>query len=159
MRQDDFAAFRALMAGMAKVYEREIDSVLLDAYWLALSDWEIGEFAQAAGELMRTSEFMPRPAAFNELRKRARHKSADEAWFTRGISDDPRANRAMKIATQGRYVGHIPTDELPWVQKRFKEAYEELADIEEARAAIGTTPHERIEELGARERRLGLTKL
>lgn len=137
MQQADFERFRAVMAGMAKVYEREIDGLLLDAYWLALRDWSLDDFQAAAARLMQTSEFMPRPAAFNELRKTATKELAAEAWFTSGKSDNPRANRAMHIATQGRYVGHIPLDELQWVQKRFIEVYEELSDVEETRAALG----------------------
>ena len=121
---------------MAKVYEREIDPVLLDAYWLALREWSLAEFQAAAAELMRTSKFMPRPSEFNDLRKKALRKTAAEAWFTSGTSSDPRANRAMAIAAQGRYVGHIPRDELPFVQKRFAEVYDELEDVEETRAAL-----------------------
>jgi hypothetical protein len=137
MEQPDFPRFRAVMAGMSKLYERELDTVLLDAYWLALRNWSLADFERAAGELMRTSEFMPRPAAFNALRQKAAELSAGEAWFTQGRSDDPRANRAMHIATQGRYVGHIPLDELQWVQKRFLEVYAELKDVDDARQALG----------------------
>jgi hypothetical protein len=145
MDQADYPRFRAVMAGMSKLYERELDTVLLDAYWLALRAWPRLEFEQAAAELMRTSEFMPRPAAFHALRERARQQSASEAWFTSGVSLSDRANRAMRIATQGRYVGHIPVDELQWVQKRFLEAYAEIADVEDARAALGHAPSDRLE--------------
>jgi hypothetical protein len=128
------------MAGMAKVYEREPDQPLLDAYWLTLGDWSLAEFEASAAQLMRTSKFMPRPADFVELRRQARGKTAAEAWFTSGESADPRARRAMRIAAQGRYVGHIPTDELPWVQKRFLEVYDELQDVEESRDALAAGP-------------------
>ena len=36
MHGSDSTTFRALMTGLGKVYEREIDEPLLDAYWLAL---------------------------------------------------------------------------------------------------------------------------
>lgn len=137
MQQADFKRFHAVMTGMAKLYERELDNVLLDAYWLALRDWRLEDFERASGQLMRTNKFMPRPADYNELRQAATKQLASEAWFTSGSSDDPRANRAMKIATQGRYVGHIPVDELPFVQRRFMEVYDELSDVDEARAALG----------------------
>jgi hypothetical protein len=137
VQQSDYQRFRAVMTGMAKVYEREIDDALLDAYWLALRGWALPEFERAAAELMRTSEFMPRPAAFDAMRRKAAEKTAAEAWFTSGTSEDPTANRAMRIATQGRYVGHIPLDELPWVQKRFAEAYAELREVTETRQALG----------------------
>lgn len=157
MQQADFKRFHAVMAGMAKLYERELDNILLDAYWLALRDWPFEEFQAAAARLMQTSEFMPRPAAFNALRESARKQLAAEAWFTKGTSDNPRANRAMKIATQGRYIGHIPVDELPWVQKRFIETYEDLSDVEEARAALGHDGH--WLELSVETAKRGLVKL
>lgn len=138
MQQADFQRFHAVMAGIAKVYERELDGVLLDAYWLVLRDWSLEEFERAAAHLMGSSEFMPRPAAFNALRNTARQRTASEAWFTMGTSDDERANRAMRIATQGRYIGHVPLEELQWVQKRFEQVYDELADVEDARAALLT---------------------
>lgn len=137
MQQAEFERFRNVMTGMAKVYEREIDGVLLDAYWLCLRQWTLPEFEAAAARLMQTSKFMPRPADFNELRQSVTRLTAAEAWFTIGTSDDPRANRAMQIATQGRYVGHIPIDELQWVQKRFLEVYDELTDVEETRQTLG----------------------
>lgn len=140
MQQTDFNRFKAIMAGMAKLYDKELEPILLDAYWMALRDWTLDDFEAAAGQLMRTQTFMPRPAEFTALRKQARRVTAAEAWFTSGTSDDDRANRAMKIAAQGRYVGHIPIDELHWVQKRFVEIYDELDDIDEARAAIGGPP-------------------
>jgi hypothetical protein len=137
VQQAEFQRFRAVLAGMAKLYEREIDDAVLDAYWLALRDWSLPDFERAAGELMRSSAFMPRPAAFNELRRRAAELTAAEAWFTQGASEDALANRAMSIAAQGRYVGHVPVSELPWVQKRFLEAYAELREVAETRQALG----------------------
>lgn len=137
MQPADSPRFKAVMAGLAKVYEREPDQPLLDAYWLALGDWSLAEFEAAAAQLMRTSKFMPRPADFAELRRQSRRQTAAEAWFTSGESPDPRARRAMRIAAQGRYVGHIPTDELPFVQRRFLEVYDELQEVEETRAALG----------------------
>lgn len=136
MQGPDFSRFRAVMAGMAELYQRELSNTLLDVYWLSLRDWSLAEFEGAAAKLMQSSTFMPRPADFTELRKQARERTAADAWFTKGTSDDPRANKAMQIATQGRYVGHIPLDELTWVQKRFVEIYDELADADEARAAL-----------------------
>lgn len=136
MQPTDSPRFKSVMAGLAKVYEREPDQPLLDAYWLALSDWSLAEFEAAAAQLMRVSKFMPRPADFTEMRSRSRRRTAAEAWFTSGESADPRARRAMRIATQGRYIGHIPTTELPFVQRRFMEVYDEMRDVDESRAAL-----------------------
>ena len=81
MNTDDFPRFRSVLAGMAKLYERELDGPLLDAYWLALGDWSLGDFEQASRRLMATSRFMPRPADYHELRKQAGAMTAGEASF------------------------------------------------------------------------------
>lgn len=120
---------------MAELYDRELSAPLMDAYWLAMRDWTMQDFEAAASQLMRTNKFMPRPADFNELRSATKPNAAD-AWFTKGVSQDHVANRAMKIATQGRYVGHIPLDELQWVQKKFIEVYEQIQDSAEAQKAL-----------------------
>jgi hypothetical protein len=141
MQANDRNRFFAVMNGMAKVYERELDPLVLDAYWVALRDWSLEEFESAAGHLMRSSEFMPRPAQFHALKQAATTKDAHSAWFTKGKSDDPLANKAMHIAAQGRYVGHIALDELPFVQRRFIAAYEDLQESEGARQALGILPY------------------
>jgi hypothetical protein len=138
MQQADFTRFRAVMAGMAEVYQRDLSGPLLDAYWLALAPWSLAEFEAASARLMATAKFMPRPADFHELRKAGR-PTAGEAWqIACGTTDDPLIVRARHIATQGRYLGHIDLDELKWVQRRFCEVYDELQDVTETRQAL---PH------------------
>lgn len=138
MQQDDFTRFRAVMGGMAELYQRDLSAPLLDAYWLALAPWSLGEFEAAAARLMSTSKFMPRPADFHELRQAGRPTAA-EAWqIACGTTNDPLIQRARHIATQGRYLGHIELDELKWVQRRFCEVYDELRDVIETRQAL---PH------------------
>lgn len=137
MQQADFARFRAVMAGMAEVYQRDLSGPLLDAYWLALGAWSLGEFEGACSQLLRTSRFMPRPADFHEMRKSATCRTADEAWqIACGKTEDPLIIRARQIATQGRYLGHIDLDELKWVQRKFCEVYDELQDVAETRQAL-----------------------
>lgn len=140
MGPTDFNRFRAVMAGMSKLYDKEIDAVLLDAYWLALRDWRLEDFESAAGHLMANSEFMPRPAAFNALRK-AGTPTAHEAW-TRVLSGaqlEPgsvteRAANAMGGQQRIR-MADIERD-LPHIQRRFIEAYEGMTDAEAIREAV-----------------------
>ncbi len=136
MRQTDRAAFLEVVVGFAELKGKQLSAPALELYWRAMQGWSIEEFRAAAQHLVRTCEFMPTPKDFEDLRKAATRPSAAEAWFTTGTSSDPLANRAMRIATQGRYVGHIPVAELPFVQKRFIAAYEEIVDAGDLREAL-----------------------
>jgi hypothetical protein len=155
MQRDDFQRFRAVMTGMAKVYERELDGLLLDAYWLALGSWSLEDFESGAAHLMRTSKFMPRPADFNELRK-ASLPTAGEAWAavlehlkagTREWTDGGRtwdggptitAEIDKSVAVLGGYraLAMMPTKELPWMERRFAEHYGDLTEAAQRREVI-----------------------
>jgi hypothetical protein len=157
MQQSDFKRFNALMNGMAKLYERELDKAVLDAYWLALGDWTLEAFEAAAAQLMRTSKFMPRPADFHELRKAGR-LTAGEAWarvleyvrkaYSRwdggGISkfgntpepDSVLIDRAVKAIGGYEAIAMSRTDQTPFLEKRFCEHYESIQDATEIREAV-----------------------
>ena len=145
MQQTDFQRFHAVMHGMSKVYERELDNLLLDAYWLALRDWSLEEFQAAAGQLMRTSKFMPRPADFNELRKAAR-PTVGEAWakvlqhlkggYRAGDGVDPLTDKAVRAMGGYRALAMMPADQLSWQEKRFAQHYGDMSEAVETRAAL-----------------------
>lgn len=145
------------MAGMAKLYEREIDAPLLDAYWLALRDWTLEEFESAAGHLMRESKFMPRPAEFTALRKAAR-MTAGEAWalvlnyvrhgYVRwqgggvtqmGAVTKPESeiiDRAVNAIGGYEAVAMSETDKTHFLERRFCEHYESIQDAEDIRECL-----------------------
>lgn len=138
MQQPDFTRFRAVMAGMAEMYQRELSGTLLDAYWLALRDWSLPDFEAAAGHLMAVNTFMPRPSDFNALRKAGRPTSA-EAWqlaWQGNPTGDYAIAQALAAAAGPERLGMINIDRLPWVEKRFREAYDELVDVVEHREAV-----------------------
>lgn len=148
MEQVDFPRFRAVMAGMAKVYEREIDGPLLDAYWLALRDWSLADFEAAAGHLMATSEFMPRPAAFSALRKAAR-PSPVEAWdlarrslqwtvngYVEAPGIDPLVAKALRSIGGANALAMCDEDKLHFLERRFVQVYESLQDSNDTRQAL-----------------------
>lgn len=155
MQQADFTRFRNVMTGLAKLYEREIDQLLLDVYWLALRSWSLEDFESGAAHLMRTSKFMPRPADFNELRK-ASLPTAGEAWAavlehlktgTREWTDGGRTwnggptltaeiDRAVAVLGGYRALAMMPTKELPWMERRFTEHYGDLTEAVQRREVI-----------------------
>lgn len=165
MQQTDFARFRAVMAGISELFQRELSKPLLDAYWLALASWTLAEFEQAAQHLMGTSTFMPRPVDFNALRKAGRPTSA-EAWLTaRGSlrwtingyveadGVDPLVSQALRAIGGANVLAMCDDDKLTFLERRFHEAYEALQDSTDtrkavpqiamwpARGALGTTPN------------------
>ena len=149
MQDTDAARFRAVMHGLCKVYAVEPDAALLDAYWLALHSWPLSEFEAAAAQLMRVSKFMPRPADFNDLRKAA-EPTPGEAWTlamkVRGHWErrpDIRSEIGARIDRAALAVGgytamgmaNIET-ELPHMQRRFLQFYDEMTDVDQTRAAL-----------------------
>lgn len=135
MQQADAPRFNAIMNGLSKLYEREADRALLDAYWAALADWSIEEFQAGAVRLMRTSTFMPRPADFNALR-RAALPSKGEAWakvlqhikgdYRRQGGLSPEIDAAVRAMGGYGWLAMMATKELTWQERRFCEHYEDV---------------------------------
>ncbi len=161
MDTPEFARFRDVMNGMAKLYEREIDAAVLDAYWLALRSWSISEFEQAAAHLMGSRQFMPRPFDFNELRKASR-PTAGEAWAravlhaaSSAYRDGPLGEEPTDTCVRclGGYVAIAMCDEdkLHYLERRFVEHYEAKQDADETREALPElTREERPRAVGLR---------
>ena len=142
MQPSDFEKFRNLLFGMAKLYDKEIDGTTLDAYWLALRDWEVDDFQDAAALLMQTKNFMPRPADFHALKK-AQGPGPNEAWEIAMGRDRLRLQPEDLITKAVRIVGGYTRiamadveKDLPHIMRRFLAAYQELSDAEEAREAL-----------------------
>lgn len=157
MQAEDFTRFRGVMTGMAEMFQRELTSVLLDAYWISLRDWSWDNFEAACGQLMRSSEFMPRPADFTKLRKAGR-PTAGEAWivaleFARhGFSywdsgmptlnadtkepADELLNRAVRAIGGYKAIAMSPTDKTVFLERRFCEHYEAMQEADEVREAL-----------------------
>jgi hypothetical protein len=148
MQPADFQRFKGVMTGMAKVYERELDGVLLDAYWLALRAWSLQEFEAAVGHLMSTAEFMPRPVAFHALRMAAR-PTAGEAWarvlahvrgggYRHGGLGDDAVESAVRTLGGYRAIALTYEDRLHFLERRFSEHYATKTSVEAIREAL---PH------------------
>lgn len=133
MTPADKPEFLRVMNGMGAVFSSPLTPEALDVWWRSFGTWSFAQFSEAASAAVTRCKFMPRPADLHEI-KRAALPSGGEAWEIAGRGIDERADRALSIATQGRYFGHIPYDEHPWIQKRFLEVYEDLADVYHSRS-------------------------
>jgi hypothetical protein len=147
VQPSDGNRFRALLAGMGRMFGQDLDSVVLDAYWLALRDWSLSDFEAACAQLMRTCRFMPRPADFAGLVK-AHARTASEAWdavlqhckgaYRDGSGIDGGGPIDQAVAGLGGYraVAFHDLDYLPILSRQFHERYEELRDVHETRASV-----------------------
>lgn len=143
MQPTDFTRFRAVLAGMAELYQRELSGTLLDAYWLALRDWTLPDFEAAAAGLMASAKFMPRPADFNALRRAAETTGA-EAWqrvlancarwrYGQAGDGDPTIDAALRAIGGNQRVAMCHIDKLPFLEKRFLEIFDERREATAAR--------------------------
>lgn len=147
MQPADGRKFRELLRAMNRVLATqtgaELDQPMLDVYWLALRDWPLGEFEQACAHLVKTSQFMPKPADFTALRKAA-NLSAGEAWeLVReaarqgdNTTGDERADAAARVLGGFRAIGMTNSDQMHFLERRFCEHYDEICSREDTREAL-----------------------
>jgi len=118
----------------------------LDVYWLALSDWPLDDFRNAAGHLAKAEEFMPNPYHFAQLRK-AKAATAGEAWAKvvavirrmnphEAVSIGAQTDRVIAAMGGYRQLSQTSSDEMHFRAKRFAELWEELGEVDEVRKAL-----------------------
>lgn len=155
MQESNFQRFRDLMRGMGRIFNSEPDELVLDVYWLALKSWQISDFESAVAHLMSTAKFMPRPADFMNLRK-AGELTSHEAWTIalnqwRTPNDVPADRIIRAAASVGGFkviaMANIERD-LPHLQRRFLEAYDQLSDVEPVREALPQLIANAVENFG-----------
>lgn len=140
MRPSDRAEFVRVLNGLAAIKSKDLTAEALDLWWSAMARWEIGDFKAAASHLVTACQFMPTPYDFSQMQK-ASQPIAAEAWANvlSGAPLDPRSRtaRAAKLMGGQQHIrmANIERD-LPHIQRRFLEAYEELSDVEETREAL-----------------------
>lgn len=140
MQPNDFQRFHAVMTGIAELHQRELSDFLLDAYWLALREWNLEDFESAAAHLMNTLKWMPKPSDFTELRK-AGEPTAAEAWtIVLSGAPLPPGSRMARAANACGGQQSIRREDietrLPFTQKRFIEAYDDLTKVDPVRDAL-----------------------
>ena len=166
MHPSDAQRFRSVLTGIGRVYGQELDSVILDAYWIALSDWDLQSFEAACRQLMASCQFMPRPADFSRLRKSASAASPGESWrqvlehckgaYRRGgLDDGGPIDRAVAQLGGYRSIAMHDTDYLWALEKRFSERYQEVSEVESARQALPSYTPEPLRISSGGLRRIG----
>jgi hypothetical protein len=144
MQPKDREEFLKVLNGLSALKGKSLAVEALDLWWMSMQKWELADFKAAAAHLVGSCQFMPTPYDFNQL-KRAGEPTSGEAWekafaycaHKRGPTPGGRIDRAA-LAVGGYYnmgMANIETA-IPHIERRFKEAYEDLADVEEIREAL-----------------------
>ncbi len=166
MTPTDYDDFCAVVIGFAELKGKSLSSPAIELYWRAMQDWTLGDFKLAAEQLLRTSEWMPTPKEFEDLRRSGRPTSG-EAWEKaraacgsaiqcgqvthNGACGDVLIDRAVRAIGGYGVIAMCDRDKLGFLERRFAEHYESIRDAEDVRAAVPQIAQE--------DRRLGLDGL
>jgi hypothetical protein len=159
MQPNDKPQFLAVLNGLAAIKPgAKITTEGLNLWWSAFENWTIEEFREAAAHLAKSSEFMPNPYHFEQLRKAGRMTSG-EAWakvleYVRGggyhqwdcglptwNKDHPQLTDPLILAAV-RAIGGFDaiamskTDQTPFLERRFAEHYDAISDVEDVRESV-----------------------
>jgi hypothetical protein len=140
MQPTDRTEFVRVLNGLAAIKGKDLTPEAISLWWSSMSRWSIDEFKAAASHLVTSCQFMPSPYDFEQLR-RAGEPTVAEAWETviSGKPLDPgsRTYRAAKLMGGQYAIRCANVDrELPFIQRRFAEAYAELSDVEPVRDSL-----------------------
>ena len=145
MESSDRQKFIEVVIGFAEMRGKQLSAPALELYWKAMKDWPLDEFKVAADHLLKTSEFMPTPYNFEELRKAGR-PTAGEAWamvlehakgeWRQGVIGEPLVDKAVQILGGYREIAMCDTSKLGFLERRFCEHYDDLETVEDTRVAV-----------------------
>lgn len=149
-----------ILTKIAEIFDKPITETLVDAYMDALEGFSKDQLAAAAKQLMRTSEYFPRPANFIKLldppedkivTRRNDDAIAAAAWdtFIRWLEglhplekDDPIRRAADAIGGKARFA-LMTYDQINYYRGDFKDAYLTILKDQERGEAlneIGAAP-------------------
>jgi hypothetical protein len=148
MQPADRGEFMRTLNGLAAIKGKDLTPEALDVWWSAMRAWALADFKAAASHLVTACQFMPTPYDFAQL-NRAGELTAGEAWVRvlsgAPLEPDSRTARAARIVGGQTHVraANIERD-LPHIQRRFMDAYDELTDVDETRHALENTGLRRL---------------
>jgi hypothetical protein len=151
---EDYESFCGILLGFAEPRRIALSSTTFELYWAALTEWTIEDVRSAANILFKQCDWMPTPKDFEDLRRSATERAGVDAWemarraarsaIALGrVREDVTCGDALvdrAVATIGGY-GAIALCETAWLhalERRFLQAYVEVREVAEIRAAL---PH------------------
>lgn len=151
MTPADRKKFVEVVVGFAELKGKQLSAPALELYWRSMQHWDLADFLAAAEQLVRTSEFMPTPKNFEDLRKAGR-PTAGESWAkavaacgtchsalgytSGGTCGDPFVDRVVRAIGGYRAIAMCDSDKLHFLERRFAEHFETMQDAEDVREAV-----------------------
>lgn len=147
MKPSDRKKFVEVVLGFAELKGKALSAPALELYWRAMQNWPLEDFLAAAEQLVRTSEFMPTPKDFEDLRKAGR-PTAGEAWLearacARGWRErypvrtgDQLIDRVVAAIGGYRAIAMCDLDRMGFLERRFAEHFESMQDAQDVREAV-----------------------
>lgn len=147
MRPEDDLEFGRVLNGLAVVKTgAKLTKEALAIWFNAFQSWSIEDFTAAASHFVKAVQWMPNPYHFEQLR-RAGEPTSGEAWTTAvenclsWRTGNSAAGELIDrvVAMVGGYRAIALADQetaLPHIERRFKEAFVQLAEREPIREAM-----------------------
>ena len=148
MQPTDRKAFLEIVIGFAELKGKALSAPAIELYWNAMQAWSIEDFRAAANHLVGTCQFMPTPKDFEDL-KRAGNPTAAEAWaaarkalqwtvngYVEKPGTDPLVALALRSIGGANALAMCDEDKLHFLERRFSQVYESLADSNAIREAL-----------------------
>lgn len=148
MQPSDRKKFLEIVLGFAELKGKQLSAPALELYWNSMQAWSLEDFQAAANQLIRTTDWMPTPKHFEDLRKAGRPTAAEAfakaiGWARDGSYTTPaRSPEAILIdrvvASLGGWIAITSYDQekLHFLEKRFAENYEMIEDASDTREAL-----------------------
>ena len=152
MQPGDRAEMARILVSLAEIKPGgKITPEALELWYAAMSGWSIEEFRAAAQHLMLHEEYFPNPWHFQQLRK-AQRMTSGEAWaialqHVRSGSYHagpaiPEVERAVQALGGWKVIAWSTVDALPFLEKRFAQHYDQLAEVAEVRQELPQLAHD-----------------
>lgn len=156
MKPEDKEVFAKTVLGFAELRGKSLSLAAVELYWQAMQGWELKDFSDAAAYLLGTSQFMPTPYDFEQLRKAGRPTSGEAwakalDWVRSGNSNipgtsfgdvgrrdcgDTQIDAAVRALGGYRAIAMSNEDQLPFLERRFAEHYETQVDRDGIRGEL-----------------------
>ena len=137
--------FVRVLTGIATIKRVDLTEEAFELWWNAMQGWEISDFKDAAGYLLKNCQFMPTPYDFEQLRKKG-EISAHEAWakamnhaegaWRQGVLGDALTDRVIAMLGGYSVIAFTNQDKLGFLERRFLDAYNDLLDSGGVRKAL-----------------------
>jgi len=129
--------FSNLIIPMGEIFDKQITEAILDIYYEIFKDYSIEQLRESFNKIIRTHKYntLPKPADILEYLEGSPSDKSLIAWvkakeavskggYVASIEfDDPIISHCLQELGGWQWFCSVPIDELPFVEKRFRDLY------------------------------------